>query len=371
MKTATLTFHAPNNNGSFFQAFALQKVLKEKFKVDNEIIDFYTKRQEQQYSVIREMHSVGDMFRNLISILHYRDLKDRHRRFDVMRKEFLNMSKRCTKEQEVYQMIDKYETIICGSDQIWNTEARDFSEAYFLPHKECRKITYAVSCGSHINSINKEYVQTFAKEFAHISVREKTTQSLLLDSGLEEIEIVLDPTFLLKKQDYDCLYEKESIIKKPYIFLYTINYNDEILKTVSKLALELSMPVYTPFTGYSAIKCRQYGIKVLYDVAPDKFLNLVENAEYVCSNSFHGIAFSIIFEKKFFRLCSTDSEGNGLRDDRIDGILDALGLQGRNISIAEEQYSEKNKVIDYMQVEERIKALQVTSLQFLEKALSV
>ena len=106
MKTGTITFHAPNNNGSFFQAYALQTVLQSQLGVENEIIDFYSEKQMRQYSMFRKPKSGGDIGRNLISLVHYSGLKSRHERFDQMRKKHLVLSKRCTTEQEVYEVAD-------------------------------------------------------------------------------------------------------------------------------------------------------------------------------------------------------------------------------------------------------------------------
>lgn len=98
MKTGTITFHAPNNNGPFLQAYALQNILMDECHVENEIIDFYSEQQARQYSVFRKPYSVGDVGRNLISVAHYARLSRRHQRFDAMRKQHLILSRRCTTE---------------------------------------------------------------------------------------------------------------------------------------------------------------------------------------------------------------------------------------------------------------------------------
>lgn len=129
------------------------------------------------------------------------------------------------------------------------------------------------------------------------------------------------------------------------------------------------MPVYAPFTGYSSIKCLKYGIKVLYDVAPDKFLNLIDNATYTCSNSFHGIVFSIIFEKQFFRPCAIDEFGNLIRDDRIDGLLDNLNLGERRI-FDNNGISLPKAEVSYIKVEEMLETIRQQAFNYLENALN-
>lgn len=365
MNTATLTFHASNNNGSFLQAYALQKTLRSKMNIANTIIDFRTDRQMRQYSIFRRPHSMGDILRNGISAIHYRKLCSRFRRFEEMRNRYLQMTKRCETEKSAYEIAKGYDVVICGSDQIWNTAARDFSEIYFYPLPTNKKMTYAVSCGFHIPEGNGAKFIEWASKFDYLSVREPSLAEFLKNKGMPKAEIVLDPTFLLDRSDYEELYEPEMIMKGRYIFLYTINYNDDILRAAQKLAMASGLPIYAPFTGYSAVKCHKYGIKILYDVAPDKFLNLIHHATYICTNSFHGIAFSIIYEKDFFRPYSADMGGQLIPDDRIDGILGILGIQNRNIP----EDNMEVQPLDYSEIAEKLKTLRKQSIDYLAKAL--
>lgn len=179
MKTATITFHASNNNGSFLQAYALQKYLKTHFDdVENDIIDFQPEVQQQQYAILRKVNSRKDILRNAISIIHYRDLSKRAATFAKMRGRFLQMTQCCTTEEEAVAIASKYDLVIAGSDQIWNTTARDFSVAYFLPGIS-RKATYAVSCGSHLNEIDSEKICHAMLSFENVSVRENSTKNFL------------------------------------------------------------------------------------------------------------------------------------------------------------------------------------------------
>lgn len=371
MKTGTITFHAPNNNGSFLQAYALQNILINECHVENEIIDFYSEQQARQYSVFRKPRSVGDVVRNLISVAHYAGLSRRHQRFDVIRKQHLILSSRCTTEKEVYDLVPNYDVIVCGSDQIWNTGARDYSDVYFMVEGKKRKISYAASFGARIENVCKDRVGKSVSEFSNISVREKAGQDLLHSiSPDKEVQIVCDPTLLLDKSRYDLLICSDRIgVQEPYIFLYTIDYREEVLTIVQNLSMELCMPVYAAFTGYSCVRCRKYGIKVLYDVGPAEFLWLVKHATYTCSNSFHGIAFSIIFEKQFCRPNSIDADGNLSTDDRIDGFLGQIGLNERTVSVNDSYTEMIQKPIDYSKVNEKLNAIRENGISYLKTAL--
>lgn len=370
MKTGTITFHAPNNNGSFLQAYALQKIITGECHVDNEIIDFYSEQQARQYSVFRKPHSVGDIGRNLISLAHYSKLYERHIRFEQMRNEHFILSKRCITEKQVYDAIDPYDVIVCGSDQIWNTVARDYSDVYFMVRGNKRRISYAASFGSHIESVDLDRIKKNIEGVSHISVRE-TAGKTLLNKILPDktVQMVCDPTLLLKKEEYEKLIRAEEGMKEPYIFLYTINYSEEVLTVAKRLSQELGIPVYAAFTGYSCVRCRKYGIKVLYDVGPAQFLWLMKNAEFTCSNSFHGIAFSIIFEKRFCRPTQVDENNELCIDDRIDGLLLQLNLNDRTVSVNDACTEVIQSPIDYGIVREKLDGIREEGIEYLKRAL--
>ena len=151
MKTGTITFHASNNNGSFLQAFALQQVLTKEMAVENEIIDFRSEKQKNQYKTFRPTRCKNDLLKNIASLPHFRKLDVRYARFEKMRDQYLKKTKCIASAEEALKQAENYDVVIAGSDQIWNTSAPDFSLAYFFPNVATRKVTYAVSCGSVAN----------------------------------------------------------------------------------------------------------------------------------------------------------------------------------------------------------------------------
>ena len=213
-------------------------------------------------------------------------------------------------------------------------------------------------------------VQKNIAEFSNISVREEAGQELLQSiSPDKEVQIVCDPTVLVDKSRYTPLSNAEKVVQEPYIFLYTINYNKEVLTVAQNLSNELGLPVYAAFTGYSCVKCRKYGIKILYDVGPAEFLWLIKHAAYTCSNSFHGIAFSVIFEKQFCRPTSVDANGNPSIDDRIDGFLGQIGLDERTVCVNDACSEMIQKPIDYNKVNEKLNAIRENGIGYLKTAL--
>lgn len=366
MRTATITFHAPNNNGSFYQAYALQKVLTNTLGVENEIIDYQSEKQIYQYSVFRPIHSIRDIAKNAVSLLHYRPIKTHNQRFAKSREKYLKMTKRCSTVEEAIKVANDYDAVIAGSDQIWNTGAPDFSEAYMLPGVTPRKIAYAISFGSF--SAESE-LQRYRKEidsFYRISVREESAQKHLEQQTSKTVSVTVDPTLLLDKEDYLTFTNAEPLIKGDYIFFYSISYPDEVMRAAKQIADKMGLPIVTVFTSFHTITCERHGIKVLYDAGPQEFMNLVDNSKLVLTNSFHGTAFSIVLHKPFFHVCKT-IDGAMQRDDRIDNIIDMLGIQDCNIGINAQITGAP--VIDWDEVDQKRHDMRDQSLTFLHDAL--
>ena len=365
MKTGTITFHAPNNNGSFLQAYALQQILVKELGVDNEIIDFRSVKQTNQYKTFRPVRCKNDLLKNLASLPHCRKLNIRYARFEEMRNRYLMKTECIVSEEDALKQASKYDVLIAGSDQIWNTGAPDFSPAYFLPNVDKRKIAYAVSCGSVAGSAGLKEYEGAISAFEGISVREEAVKKQLQSIYSDEIGVVLDPTLLLNEADYQSLYQKAPLVEGDYIFYYSITYSKDSLKAVQKLSEKTGLPVYTVFTSFHTSLSERYGVKVLYNGGPSEFLNLLAHAKIVATNSFHGTAFSLIFHKNFYHLC--DMEGEKMKkDDRIDGILERLGLASRNYCYQQEELLPD---LTYEKADIQMQQLRKESLEWLRAAL--
>ena len=366
MRTATITFHAPNNNGSFFQAYALQKVLTEKLGVENEILDFRSEKQVRQYSVFRPVRSVRDLAKNGVSLLHYEAIKTHNQRFEAMRERCLNMTPRCASAEEAVRIADRYDAVIAGSDQIWNTGAPDFSPAYLLPGVRARKIAYAISFGSFSREAELLPYKKELEAFYRIAVREESARRHLRGLIGREAELTLDPTLLLDGEDYRAMTDGAPLIPGGYIFFYSISYPEEVMRTAKRIAERMGLPIVTVFTSFHTVTCEKHGMKVRYDAGPEEFLNLVMNARLVLTNSFHGTAFSLLLHKPFYHLGKT-VDGQLQRDDRIAQILEAMELRGCSAGLFTPVTGLPR--VDWDAVDEKRRALGERSLAYLREAL--
>lgn len=370
MKTKTITYHASINNGSFFQAYALQKTMIE-LGHDNEILDIQTSELKSEYALFRKIRSVTDVAKNIISLMHYSKLKNRKEKFDKARQDYLKMSKKYDSLEEYLEENKPADNLfIAGSDQIWNTTASDFSDGYFLPGIK-NKITYSVSGGSHISVNELRKYQKYISEFKKISVREDDFRQTLHELGNEDIQVTVDPTLLLIKDDYLKFISSAPFIKGKYIFLYSVKCDPEVMRFAKTISKETGLPIYALFNTYRSEKNRLYGVKNIYDAGPFDFLNIIENAEFVLTDSFHGTVFSILMEKEFYYISKMNVSGCMVRDDRIDGLLENLCLDDRKIfvkSVFQRRPIERSRIEN---INLKIQKLRSDSINYLKKSIGI
>ena len=153
------------------------------------------------------------------------------------------------------KIANDYDAVIAGSDQIWNTGAPDFSEAYMLPGVTPRKIAYAISFGSFSTESELQRYRKEIDSFYRISVREESAQKHLEQQTSKTVYVTIDPTLLLDKEDYLSLTNAEPLIKGDYIFFYSISYPDEVMRAAKQVADKMGLPIVTVFTSFHTITC--------------------------------------------------------------------------------------------------------------------
>lgn len=366
-KTATITFHAAHNYGSNLQAYALQQTLLS-LGCENEIINLRTFRQKDSYNIFTKRRGIKYLFKNFFRLLHYRDLKKAHNRFEYFINNKLVLTKEFNSCEELNLTHFDFDYYIAGSDQIWNPIPSDFDWAYYLTfvHKG-KKISYAPSFGQLASIGDKHTTEKIAEELAKfeaISVREQGAADNVKQLLGISPTIVLDPTLLIPKEHWlDLVKDKKRIIVGDYILFYTLFADKERLRIVKKISKILNIPIVTSnFSNqYDVInpfiKC--------YDAGPLEFLTLIRDAKLVVSSSFHGTVFSILLNTPFFAI-------NGMQDARISTLLKTVGLENRSISL--EDVSEKCKSVysvNYDIVNETINKVKTTSIDYLKNSINI
>ena len=329
MKIGVITFHASFNYGSMLQAYALQTYLQREGH-EVEIINYRPKKQKIGYPKSVEFSSLHNAKQSIMRLLlapsTIKPLNQKWHLFDKFMHEKLNLTKEYNTLDELKGANFDYDVLITGSDQIWNTNAFDFSEAYFgtfVDNNHTMKVAYAPSMGPEPEKQNVEYLRFLLKDFKAVSVREERTKDFLVNNSIcDNVSIVLDPTMLLDASDYAQLYDDKPLIDGQYIFYYTPGScpRHEFLQEAAYIGKQLNLPVICD-TCYTPKALNNYdNIKPYIATGPAEFLNIIKNATVVCGASFHLIVFSIIFRKNFYCM-------NGDVDSRMNNLMKTLHLE--------------------------------------------
>lgn len=266
-----------------------------------------------------------------------------------------------------------YHAVIVGSDQQW-PPAICYSDVKTLRFAApgVRRVSYATSMGV---SSYPHYVRARARDFLsrmdHISVREESAKRIIASLVANPVTVVADPTFLLTRAEWETHIPSAAPRQAPYVLCYFLGGNPahrraaRDLKSATGLRLVAIRNVesYSPLDG-------EFADEVIEGATPEEFVNLIRHAEYVCTDSFHGVAFSLITNRPFSAFYRTSSRHPDSRNSRIDHILNRFGVKGRLALNAADLKQQAVTHIDYAPVNRSIEAFRVESLLFLRRALA-
>lgn len=367
-----LTFHASHNCGSMLQTYALQHTVKEMGN-EIEIIDFSNKGQKELYNIFYKNNNIKNLIKNMIILPKIKRIKKISNSYNkFMEKNFILSKKKYENVMELDESKLLYNTYICGSDQIWNITLVDGDDAYFLPFvKNMRKIAYAPSFGAknpcvYAKDINK-YIE-YLNDFDYLSVREINGQKWIKEMINKEVQVVLDPTLLLKVKDYEKI-EQEVSVPEKFIFYYAPGYYNEINKFVDKVSKKYNLPVIVFNSKQYFVKgLKKFNFILPDDENPGVYLYLMKKAELVFTTSFHGTIFSTIYNKKFWTLKNGGMYGD---DDRVRTLITQLSMEERLIVPQFDDNFEYLQEVDYNKYYEKLDELQSESIKYLKEALDI
>lgn len=366
MKIGIITFHASFNYGSMLQAWALQTYL-ENLGHQVEIINYRSKYQKSIYYKPFDFSSKYSILSSFKRLLFYpSSLGPLDKKWHLFN-DFLHSNLNITKEYNTLADLKNedfnYDLVITGSDQIWNTNAPDSGDAYFANfiNPNIKKIAYAPSFGPYPEYIDANYIRTQLANYDAVSVREEKGRDFLLDKRIcDNVEVVCDPTLLLNAEDYESLIDEKPLIEGDYIFFYTpVGLPTEYFYIADELAEKMGMKVYTERAYYPKDLKPFRHIHHFPQVGPSEFLNLIKNATCVCGGSFHLLAFSILFRKKFYCI-------NGDKDSRTNNLLRKLNLTEHIISLDSPHNITPLQVNNFDKVFELLSLYKNSSVEFLK-----
>ena len=269
----------------------------------------------------------------------------------------------------------RYGAFITGSDQIWNPDyytddgLRLQGLVFAAPEK--RAISYAPSLGPDKAAIGRETVfREILERLDFISVREKTARDFLQPLTDKPIAVVVDPTMLLTRREWDELAAGPGR-EPPHLFAYFLremdNRHDEQLH---KIADALALPVRCIAEELERYPRPGAADRQILDAGPKEFLGEIRDAEMVFVNSFHGLVFSVLFHKPFWAFRRNREKDQGSMNSRITDFLAEFGLSDRLLEDGEVPSLEKLRTpIDYDRVDRILEEKRAFSLNWLKTAL--
>ena len=364
-KVGIMTWYQHHNYGTTLQAVALLYILK-KIGYEAKGIDYISKgynretKLEKFFSLKNIKNKAKHVYESKKYILYNDILKKEN--YEKFIKKYIEMESPTQTSSQLFKLNDKYDAFICGSDQIWTPVA--YNSKYFLDFvsDSNKKISYAPSFGVNKikNNFIKEEIGKQLKTFFSISVREKQGAEMIEKYYGLKAEIVLDPTLLLKKNEW----KKMSISypkKEKILLCYILGENEKIWKEIEKIAQKNNLNIHI-IPVHNKDYYRNYTI--LKGIGPGEFLSEFENADFVCTDSFHGTIFSIINHIPFITFKRFSDKDPKSQNSRIFNLLNTLKL---------EDHIWRNKY-DFVKtnwegVEDILEDLRNKSLNFLNNSL--
>ncbi len=364
-----ITFHCSNNYGAMLQAYGLKRCLLEN-GVNAEIVryepPFMTGRHWWiPYAPVKGLKGRIWCMENM-----WNGFWDHMRR----RKEFLGQRANMNRFRNEF-LIKKgqprylttlrfkqlpYRCYVLGSDQIWNPDItcglrRAYFGAFASERKE-RAVSYAASFGGA--SLAEKYDKRFQKLLSFVdavSVREEAAVSYVQKFCKGKVTAVLDPVFFLKREAWRKV--EHAPCQERFIFLYLTEKNQEMAEYAKRLSAQKKLPVIEVRAGRAGT-----GMDFFVDrtAGPSEFLGYLSKAEYVVSNSFHAVAFSIIYEKRFLAFAHRNLGA------RVRNILEIHGLTDR---LYRDETSSIDAPVDWEEVRRRTREAAAQSGSFLMDAV--
>lgn len=371
--------------GGMLQAFATQRALL-KSGVDSEAIDFdnlkddVTKRKWKYFlsnlldiSIVREKAKVIEKkIKQKLNKALRNNLEKRDAAFDRFCSANFKVSRKFENWNDLTESCNEYDSVVVGSDQLWlpSNICADYYTLSFVPDN-VNKVAYATSFG--IGRIPTRYEGAYVKFLSrinHLSAREFSGKEIIKKLIGRDVPQVCDPALLLDSSDWDEV-ASPRIIPENYIFCYFMGDNPDQRNFVKRLAAKTGCKIVALLHLDQYIPGDEsYADYTPYDVTPADFVSLVKNADFVCTDSFHGTVFSIIYNRSFFTFMRFKKKASLSTNTRIESLLNTFGLTNRlfegNASV------DGDLTIDnWAEIQQRVSALRADSLKYLLNSIGM
>lgn len=365
MKLAIVTLHRVYNYGSALQAYATQRVF-EKAGHEAVVVDYITPQRTK-----RKIFFGGGANANASGVkkIVYRAAKLgsiflKEKTFGTFVKKNLNLTKQYITAEDLEKDPPLADVYVTGSDQTWNSSYNEgVDRGFFLDFipEDKRRIAFAASFGKEKLAeeevaVTKKYID----RYSYLSAREDSAVNILRDLGRNDAVQLLDPTLQLTKEEWLPLASKRLIQDKYLILMLLYNEDNHATEYARKLADEKGLKL----VKLSWEMKRPTGVDILMTHrSPADFLSLFYYADFVVTNSFHGLAFSINLEKQFVVVPRNEF------NSRIESLLRLCGLTQRLVRSYEDVQKNSNTRIEYAKVNQILEQERERARSFVQDAV--
>lgn len=356
-KVGLLTFQDTSNFGSALQTYGLWKKVID-LGYDCEIIDYICEtihKNEMPFKI--SLSSINNIKQTIISLLFGKFYLKKHRNIYNFFKAYAKLSDKKYYKNNIKNTNKLYNYFLIGSDIVWNTKLTGDDFSYFLDFASENKVkfSYAASIGDEFNSEQKEKISNLINKFDNVSVREIQSKEWIEELYKNKsVNVVCDPTMLLNADEWKKFVGKR-IIDKKYVIVYFDSKDNKCLNDAINYARLNNYDVYYIHYGLNKSNC-----KIIKPTTINEFLSLIFHAEHVFTASYHGLLFSLYFNKPFLFYNSKFKS----RMESLSQIINFNNQNGENIDIS--RYSEN---IDWDDINKNIVSFRNKSTDILKNML--
>lgn len=350
-KAYILAYQRATNYGAVLQIYALKKVL-ENFGLETLVIDYVP--DWMKVSIKNKPHIKSYIKRKIMNYT----FKSFFRKLNFTKKTFFD-------QDSLKNELQDGDFYFVGSDQVWNHKIMNNDTTYFLDFapQKAKKIGYALSMGNQ--NFSNDFLQKvlpMINRFDHLSARETFVSNFIKKYNPEcKVSDVLDPTLLLNAKDYSSI-KKSTKFNSNYIVVYSAMHDENLYEYAKYLRQKTSLPLINLGYHFNGANKNEY----IY--GPQNWLNRMQQASFIITNSFHGTVFSILFKKQFLVVPNQSEIASGL-NARFKELLESLQLNDRLIYSKEEIDEKVAKPVAFSKAFELLELRRAKSIQFIENAI--
>lgn len=351
MRIAVVTLHRVYNYGSALQAYATQQVLEE-MGHDVYIIDYVTPQRTKKKIFFKPSadQSVKGIKNVLYRVAKIGSLLLKEKTFGSFVKKHLNLTSKYITTEDLEKKPPVADVYITGSDQVWNSTYNEgIDRGFFLDFipEECKRIAFVASFGkTELDADEIDETKKYIQRYKGLSVREDSAKQILQGLGREDVVQLIDPTLQISKEGWRKIASPRLIKEKYLVLMLLYNEDNHATEYARKIADQKGLKLVKISWE---LKCPEQVDILMTHRTPEDFLSLFYYADFVVTNSFHGLAFAINLEKQFIVVPRNEF------NSRIESLLRLVGLENRLVADDEKlfvseqfiEYEHIRKILEY------------------------